>query len=90
MVAVKEELVSRNDLEKHAETYIRMLVEKNEAGAYVDIPEEGGDIQKFRAAVTLWCGRLIRKPLGNRNGTYQMSSSVRPGFIRITLDRKIP
>lgn len=90
MPRVFEEPVSRNDLEAYAENYIRLLANRNEIGEYVDIEQTEADIHKFRAAVTLWCGRLIRKPCGNVNGTFQMNSSVRPGFIRVTLNRKIP
>lgn len=82
---------SRNDLERHVESFVRKLVtEENKPGGFIDIPKLEVPLYEWQGAVALWTGRLIRKPLGNRNGTYKMSDVVRPGFTRITLVDKIP
>jgi hypothetical protein len=69
----------------HIEPYVNTLDATNQVGAYVDIPMLNYQAYDFQSIIGLCCGRIIRKNRGNVNGTYTLSSTVRPGHYRITL-----
>jgi hypothetical protein len=82
---------TKSELETMVENHLKELAAKKTAGSFVDIPyKDSAEFQAVRAAIAKYSYRHIRKPLGNKNGTFKMSYLVNPGHFRVTLAKDMP